>query len=43
LRSIESFPEKAEALVRVSMLSEMAQDTYMAVVRDRARAVAIGI
>ncbi|MEX2580712.1 MAG: HipA domain-containing protein [Verrucomicrobiales bacterium] len=39
LRSVESFPERAEALVRASLLSEVARESYMAVVRDRARAV----
>lgn len=43
VRTVESLPEKANALVRVSLLSEGARDSYMAVVRDRARAVLMGL
>jgi len=43
LHAVESFPEKAGALVRVSLLSGVAQDTYLAVVSDRSRAVLMGI
>jgi len=43
VRSIESLPDKADGLVSVSLLSEAARDSYMAVVRDRARAVLMGL
>jgi len=43
VRTVESLPEKADALVSVSLLSEGARDSYMAVVRDRSRAVLMGI
>lgn len=42
LRSIESFPEKAHALVTVSMLSDEAKSNYVAIVRDRAQAILMG-
>ena len=43
VHTVESLPEKADALVSVSLLSEGARDSYMAVVRDRARAVLMGL
>lgn len=43
LEAVASLPEKADALVRVSFLSEAAQSSYIAVVRDRARAVLMGL
>lgn len=39
LQSVEPFSDKAGALVCVSLLSEAARDSYMAVIRDRTRAV----
>ncbi len=43
LRSLASFPDKANGPVRVSLLSEAAQERYTAVVRDRTRAVLMGL
>lgn len=43
LRSVASLPDKADALVSVSLLSERARESYMAVVHDRARAVLMGL
>lgn len=43
LQSVEEFPEKVEALVRVSLLAETARERYMTIVRDRVRAVLLGV
>ena len=43
VHSVESLPDKADALVSVSLLSEDARDRYMDVVRDRARAILMGL
>jgi serine/threonine-protein kinase HipA len=43
LESVASLPEKADAMVRVSLLSEAAQSSYIAVVSDRAKAVSMGL
>lgn len=43
LRSVEEFPEKAEALVRVSLLSDVGRERYLKIVQDRARAVLLGV
>lgn len=43
LRSVESLPDQADALVSRSLLSEAARASYLAVVRERARAVLMGL
>lgn len=43
VHSVESLPDKADALVMVSLLSEDARDRYMDVVRDRARVILMGL
>ncbi|MCB1087215.1 MAG: HipA domain-containing protein, partial [Verrucomicrobiae bacterium] len=43
LQSVRSHSDKADALVRVSLLSEAARSNYVAIVRDRTRAVLMGL
>ncbi|MCH1409096.1 MAG: HipA domain-containing protein [Verrucomicrobiales bacterium] len=43
LHTIDSFPDNAEAIVKVSLLSDEARASYMEVVRDRSKAVLMGV